>query len=56
MKTKHPYNYRSVPLTSVTGSATFTGKPSKKLLKAVNKMAELALKQIKTKKDDSQTT
>lgn len=49
-KIKHPYNYRSVALTSVKGSATFTGKPSKKQLEAVNLLAELAMKELENKK------
>lgn len=49
-KVKHPYDYVSVPLTSVKGSATFTGNPSPELLEAVNQMAELAFKTLKKKK------
>lgn len=48
-KEKFPYDYKSYSLTSVNGSATFIGKPSRKLLQAVNKLAELAYKEIKTK-------
>lgn len=47
--TKGPKRY-SVYLKNVQGSATFTGTPSKKLLDAVNKMAELAYTQIKKTK------
>ncbi len=49
-KAKFPYDYLSVPLTSVSGSATFTGNPSSELLEAVNKMAELAFSKLKNKK------
>lgn len=48
-KIKFPYDYKSYCLQRVNGHATFTGKPSKKLLAAINKMAELALKNIKPK-------
>ena len=49
MKSKHPYNYKTVFLTSVKGSATFTKKPSKELLEAVNQMAKLAFEKLKNK-------
>lgn len=48
-KDKLPYNYKSVPLKSVKGSATFVGKPTEKQIEAVNKMAKLAFKQLKKK-------
>lgn len=51
-KIKFPYSYNSYRLQRVNGHATFTGKPSKKLLDAVNKMAELAAKNL-TKKNKS---
>jgi hypothetical protein len=49
-KVKYPYDYVSVPLTSVKGSATFTGKPSPEQIEAVNQMAAFAFKNCKKKK------
>jgi hypothetical protein len=49
-KVKFPYDYKTVPLTSVKGSATFIGKPSPELLEVVNKMAEIAFKNLEKKK------
>lgn len=51
---EYPYNYLSIALTSVKGSATFTGKPSKEMLEAVNKMAELAFNKLKKQSTMSQ--
>lgn len=49
-KVKFPYDYHSVALTSVpNGAATFTGKPTKEDIEAVNAMAALAFKTIKKK-------
>lgn len=43
-----PYDYRTIALSTVRGSATFIGEPSPELVEAVNRMAKIALNQIKT--------
>lgn len=42
-----PYDYKSIPLKNVQGSATYEGNPSPELVDAVNAMAELAFKNVK---------
>lgn len=44
---KHPYDYQSIPLKNVQGSATYTGEPSEELIDAVNQMAETAFTKLK---------
>lgn len=52
-KVKFPYDYRTVPLKNIKGSATFIGEPSPELLEAVNKVADIAFTKIKNKNNES---
>lgn len=49
-KAKFPYGYKTIPLRSGNGYATITGKSSKELIDAVNRLVELAAVKIKTPK------
>jgi hypothetical protein len=49
-KAKFPYGYKTIPLRSGNGYATITGKSSKELIDAVNRVAELAVTKTKTLK------
>lgn len=46
-KHKFPYDYRTIPLQNVNGSATFIGSPSRDMIDLVTKVAELAYKTIR---------
>lgn len=45
------FDRTSLPLKNIPGSATYVGKPDQETIDAVNKMAELAFKNLKANKN-----